>query len=167
MAYVALTTTEIAAGKPVSSPVVTKIKDNFISHETRIVSLEGGSATTYPPIIMRVNGTYTNCTYENILKTTTNFNLLVTGVRILIDGCGTSGTTEVNVKYRRGAGAWISLLTTNPSVGFAAGNDSISSNAVLNAANVNLQAGDLIRLDMISAQVGARNFLVRIDYNKT
>jgi hypothetical protein len=166
MAYVPINASEIATGEPVSNTTQTKIKDDLTNHETRILSLEGGTNTIYPPIILRVNGTYNGCVYENMLKTTLNFNIVITGIRLLIDTAGTSGTTEVNLKYKRGVGSWVNILTTNPSVLFSAGNDALSSNSVLNTSNVNLQAGDIIRLDMISAQNGARGFLVRIDFNK-
>jgi hypothetical protein len=167
MAYVPINASEITTGEPVTNTTQTKIKDNANNHETRILSLEGGGNTIYPPIILRVNGTYNGCVYESILKTTLNFNLVITGIRLLIDTAGTSGTTEVNLKYKRGAGSWVNILTTNPSVIYSAGNDALSTNAVLNTSNVNLQAGDIVRLDMISAQSGARGFLVRIDFNKT
>ncbi len=167
MSYDPITSTEIETGEPVTATTQGKIKDNFTDHEARILALEGGGTTVYAPIIMRVNGNYTGCVYENILKTTLNFNLTVTGIRLLIDSCGTAGTTEVVLKWKRGGGAWTSLLSTNPSVVYSLGNDYLSTNSVLNSSNVNMQAGDILRLDMVSAQTGGRGFLVRIDFNKT
>lgn len=167
MPFSAITTTEVETGKPVANTTQTKIKDNFDNLNSRLTTVEGGASSVYPPIILRVNGNYSGCVYENMLKTTLNFNLTITGVRLLIDSAGTSGTTEVTLKWKRGAGAWTSVLTTNPSVLFSVGNDALSSNAVLNASNVALQAGDILRLDMVSTQAKGRGFLVRVDYNKT
>jgi hypothetical protein len=167
MSFSPVTTNEITTGEPVTNATQTKIKNNFDDHEARILAVETGSSAVYPPIIMRWGGEYTGRTIQNLLRTTLNFNLTITGIRLLIDGCGTSGTTEVGLSWKRGVGSWTSICTTNPSVAFSAGDDSISSNTVLNASNVDLQAGDLLRLDVISTQVNGSGFLVRIDYNKT
>lgn len=167
MAYVPITTAEITTGEPVANTTQTKIKDNFIAHETRIASLEGGSSSVYPPVIFRVNGVYADVIATGLLKTTINFNLTVTGVRLLIDQAGTVGTTTIDIRYKRGAGAYTSVLSTKPSVLFSAGSDSISTNAVLDPTQVNLLAGDIIALDITSAQTAAKNFIVRLDFSKT
>ncbi len=172
MSFIPLSTAEIATGEPVSNETATKIKDNFNNLDSRTTSLEGGGATVYPPIIMRVNGPYGELgdlalPAEKILKTTCNFNLTVTGVRILIDKAGISGSTEIDIKYKRGSSAWTSILNVRPTVNFSAGDDSTSVNAELNASEVNLQAGDLIRMDILSAQLRASGMLARIDYIKT
>lgn len=167
MAYVAITAAEITAGEPVTNTTQTKIKDNFIAHESRITSLEGGSAVVYPPIIFRVNGYYDVAVANRILKSTINFNLTITGVRLLIDVSGSAGTTAVDLVYKRGGGAWTSVLTTVPSVAYGAGDDAISSNAVLNSGQVALQTGDILGLDITSVQTGAKNFIARIDFSKT
>lgn len=170
MAYVPINSTEIAVGEPVRSDTQTKLKDNFDNHETRILAVESGNTTVYQPIIMRVNGSYNQLLSPgtNILRTTMNFNLTVTGVRLLIDNAGVSGTTEIDLLYKRGAGAWTSILTTKPSVIYSAGSNAISSNTVLNAGQVALQAGDLLRMDLTSSQdQTATNFMVRVDFSKT
>ena len=172
MAFTALSSAEISTGEPVKNSTQTKIKDNFDNLDSRVTSLEGGSNTVYPPIIMRVNGDYGvsgNLTIPAtaILKTTMNFNLTVTGVRLVIDQAGTSGTTEIDLKYKRGAGAYTSILSTKPSVLYSAGNDTTSTNTVLNPSQVNLQAGDILSLDLTQAQSKAVGMMVRIDYTKT
>jgi hypothetical protein len=164
MAFTALTTGEITSGQPVSSTTQGKIKTNFDDHETRIGSIESGSSVAYPPLIMRVNGSYR--TKTAILKTTCNFNLMVSGLRLIIDHAGTLGTTQVDVKFKRGAGAWTSILTTLPSVSYTSGDDAVSTNAVLNPTYSTLQGGDLIRLDVVSVQTSSMSFMVRIDYSK-
>lgn len=168
MPFSALTTTEIASGKPNASSVFSKLKDNFDNHESRLLVVEAGGAVAYPPIIMRVNGFYARMNLTNgILKTTMNFNLTITGVRLIIDTSGTAGTTEIDLKYKRGAGAYTSILTTKPSVLFSAGSDATSTNAVLDAAQVNLLAGDILRLDLTSVQTAGNSFMIRIDFTKT
>lgn len=170
MAYIEISSAEIVTGKPVSNNTQTKIKDNFIAHETRITSLEGGSAVVYPPIIMRVGGIVSDLSVSDrtgILKTTMNFNLSLTGVRLLVDRAGVSGTMEIDLLYSRAGGAYTSVLSTKPTVVYSAGNDAISSDAVLNPSQVDLQAGDILRLDITSVQSMNKNIMVRIDFTKT
>lgn len=168
MAFTALNTSEIATGEPVSNTTQTKIKENFDNLDGRMTTLEGGGSTVYPPIILTVGGGYQSMNGAvGIVKTTCNFNLTVIGVRLLIDRAGSAGTTEIDIQYKRGGGAWTSILTTKPTVAYTAGNDSISTNAVLNPGEVALQAGDIIRLNLSSVQSYARTFSVRIDFSKT
>ncbi len=172
MSFTPITTAEITTGESVKNSTQVKIKENFENLDSRITSLEGGSSTVYPPIILEVTGAYgepgdLTLPMDGFLKTTLNFNLTVTGVRILVDVAGVSGTSEIDLKYKRAAGAYTSIFTTKPSVGYASGNDSTSTNAVLNPSQVNLQAGDILRLDISQAQFRASGLIVRIDYNKT
>jgi len=168
MAFVPLTSGEIASGQPVLNNTATKIKDNFDNLDGRLTDVETGASTVYPPIILKVGGFYSTLgVYQNAVLTTCNFNLTITGVRLLIEECGSSGTTEIDILYKRGAGAWTSVLTTKPSVTSASGNYALSTNAVLDLDEVSLEAGDLIRLDITSTQAGnAKGFLARIDFNK-
>lgn len=168
MSYISLTTNEIATGMPVASNSQTKIKNNFDNHETRIQTLEVGGNIDYPPIIMRVNGLYEDLgATTNILKTVCNFNLTITGVRIYVDQAGSSGTLTCDIKVSHSGGAYTSILTTLPSVSYTAGNDAVSTNAVLDVTKVNISSGDIIRLDTTSSQTYGNGFMVRIDYNKS
>lgn len=168
MAYVAVTTAEITTGEPTASTLLSKVKDNFSDHEVRLQDLEGGVTSSPPAIILRVNGyAMTSTTFTGIVKTAINFNLKITGVRLYIDQAGSSGTTQVDVLYKRAAGSFTSILTTKPSVAYTAGNDAVSTNAVINTSQDDLEAGDIIRLDIDSLQVGGINFFVRLDYERT
>lgn len=167
MAFTTITTTEIEVGKPVTNTTADKIRQNFDDHEGRIGTLETGVGVSYPPLILRVNGPYHIAGATNgILKTTTNFPITITGIRLLIDTAGTSGTTEVDVKYKRGVAAYTTLLTTKPSVSYSTGSDALSTNGVL-IGSPSLLAGDIIRLDLTSVQTGGVGFTVRIDYTRT
>lgn len=167
MSFVAITSTEIATGKPVASSTQSQIKNNFDNHETRITSLESGSATAYPPIILRVNGLYDSLSANTgILKTTANFALTITGVRVIVDQAGSSGTLTCDIKKSHSGGSYTSVLSTLPSVGYASGNDATSTNGVVNSSTASVAAGDILRLDTTGVQTGGRNFMVRIDYTK-
>lgn len=168
MSFNAITTTEVGAGKPTTTTTFTKIKDNFDNHEQRIGALETGGTTTYPPIILRVNGYYAiPGALTNVLKTVCNFDLTITGVRLYIDTAGTAGTTEIDLKVSHLGGAYNSIFTTKPSVLYSVGSDGVSVNGVLDPTKVDLISGDLIRLDTTNVQTNGFGFMVRIDYIKT
>lgn len=172
MSYNSITNTEIASGEPVLNTTQTKIKENFENLNSRVSTLEGGGSVVYAPIILRINGSYgesgdLTIPSLGILKTTCNFNMIITGVRLLIDNAGVSGTTQVDVQYKRGAGSWTSVFTTKPSVSYSSGDDSVSTNGVLDAGEVSILAGDLIRLNIDSVQARASGLMVRIDYIKS
>jgi hypothetical protein len=170
MAYDPLTSGEIAPGEPVKGTTATKIKDNFEDHEDRISDLENGSNVQYPPIIFTVTGPYhliPSASLNGLVKTTSNFAFNITGIRLLIDEAGTSGTTEIDIKKSTGGGAYASVLSTRPSVSYTAGDDAVSSNAILNLSEVDVISGDILRLDLVSSQDGAKTFRVRIDFERT
>jgi hypothetical protein len=168
MSYTAITSGEIAVGEPTKNSMLTKVKDNLIDHEDRILSLENGSATTYPPIEMDIKGYYADQgAATDWVKTVPNFNITITGVRLYIGTAGTAGTTQIDILVKSGVGAYTSIFSTKPSVVYTAGDDSVSTNGVLNPSYVNVLAGDIIRLDTTSVQTAAKNLLVRIDYIKT
>lgn len=167
MSFVPINSSEISPGKPVASTTQTKIKENFDDHEARLQAAEVGSSS-YPPIVLRVNGFYSYATQlTGVIKTTTNFALAILGVRILVDKAGTAGTLEIDIKRKRGAGAWESVLTTKPTIGYAAGDDALSVAGVLDPTKVNILAGDILRLDITSVQTGGKGFLVRVDFNRS
>lgn len=168
MAFVPVTTAEIAVGEAVSNATLTKIKNNFDEFDSRLTSIEAGNNYVYQPINLSVRGKYDFFNGSiGIVKTTPNFSMTLTGVRLIIDIAGSSGTTEIDLEFKRGGGAWTSLFTTKPSVSYTAGNDATSSNQLLNPTYVDLQAGDLIRLNLTSAQTAGIGFMVRIDFVKT
>lgn len=169
MSFTAITTQEIAVGEPVSNATQTKIKENFDNHESRLLTVEGGGNTVYPPIIFRCNGNpaLLAIPYTGFLKTTCNFNLTITGVRLIIDTAGSAGSTEIDIKFKRGSDPYTSIFSTLPSLSYTTGADATSSNGVLNPTYTSLETGDIIRLDITSAQTASKNFIVRVDFTKT
>lgn len=161
MSFVSINAGEIESGDPVKATTLTKVKENFDDHESRLLTVEAANSA-FPPIILRVNGTYP--VDANVLKTTANFSFEITGARLLIDTAGTAGTTEIDIQRYRSGGSYESIYTGLPSVAFGAGNDAISSNGVLNASKTDIEAGDILRLHTTSTQTGGIGYLVRIDY---
>lgn len=161
--YTPITSTEIESGKPVATTTQNKIKENFEDHETRLQNVESSSAV-YPPITFRCSGKPT--LFDGFLKTTANFSFTISGARILVDQAGSAGTLEIDILRKRGAGSYESIFTVKPSVAYTDGNDALSTNAVLDEDKIDIEAGDILRLDITSIQTGGKNFLVRIDYNR-
>lgn len=170
--FKAINTTEIQSGKPITNDLLNKVKDNFENVDERLTSLETGGGQVFPPIVLTVKGDYGSAGVltipaTNLVKTTVNFNLLITNVFLIVDTAGASGTTEIDLKYKRAAGSYTSVFDTKPSLAYTEGSDAISDNAELNSIHALLQAGDLLRLDITSAQVNSSGLIVRIDYIKT
>jgi hypothetical protein len=165
MPFTVINSTDVESGKPVTTDVMTVVKENFDDHEDRIQTLESGVGQTYPPIVFRVGGPYGAYGAMNgLLKTTTNFAIEIIGVYLIIDEAGTSGITEIDIQRKPVGGSYNSIFSTQPSVDFSEGDDAMSDDAVLNLSQTELSAGDILRLDLTSVQTFGRGFTVRIDY---
>lgn len=165
--FEALTNEEIETGEPVKASTLTKVQENFDDHESRLQNVEG-SVSDFPPIILRVNGPYGSFPVrDNVTQTTANFTFNIIGARILVDLAGSSGTLEIDIKKKRGAGAWESIFSTKPQAGFGSGDNYLSTNQILDGTKTEVQAGDILRLDITGTQVEGIGFLVRIDYNRS
>jgi hypothetical protein len=83
-------------------------------------------------------------------------------VWLVIQNCGSAGDTEVDLlRATAPGGAWTSIFTTKPKINFVAGNDAWvklgSVGTGLTApvlALTSLNAGDVLRCDLIQAQTG-------------
>lgn len=166
MAYSALNSTEVSAGKPTKSELFTKIKDNFSDHESRIGVLETAIGA-YRPIEFVVVGEYwraatpqTGALYDRV-----NFNITLTSARIFLSTAGTAGTLSCDVLYKRGAGSWTSIFSTQPSIVYTAGDNALSSNAVLSTTE--LLASDLLRFDISTTQTASGLFVLQLEFEKT
>lgn len=163
MAYIPITTDEIDPGKPTKNELFSKIRGNFIDHESRIVSNEAFAAATVPITFDLIGPYWIGGTFNNALQYILTYSITVQAVRLYIDLGGTVGTTEVDIKYKRGVGAFTSIFSTLPSVGFAAGDNATSTNAVLTTTS--LLTGDILRLDITSVQTNSYNAYIRIEYD--
>ena len=157
MAFIAFTTDQILAGEANKQELWTKTKDNFDDHESRIVTLEGGGAIAYPSFVWRFEGEYDllSTPIELVTRYRAEFNLKITGAVLMVHEAGTSGTTEIDIeKFNAGGGGVTSLFSTRPSIGFASGNDAVSTNQVLDTGVTSLTAGQFLRCKITSSQSG-------------
>lgn len=165
MPFVAIDPLLIEAGDPVIQELWDQVRLNFDDHESRLTALEGGVAVTYMPLEFELNGSYYDVApLDQIGVSRVLFDIDILSARLLIKIAGTSGSTEIDFKYKRGANPWTSIFATKPSVVYSAGDFALSSNGVLSVTN--LLAGDLIRMDLVSAQVQAKGFVGIIEFEK-
>ena len=164
MAFVSISGTVIEAGDPVTQDLWTQTKDNLDDLNTRTTSLEGGSNVAYVHRYYQANGPLQTGTYIGGHERLP-FNITVNAARLQVVTAGTSGSTEIDFKYKRGAGAWTSIFSTLPSVIFSDGDYTVSTSSLL--------AGDLIRMDITAVQGGTdiddvpRGLLGFIEFEKT
>lgn len=85
-----------------------------------------------------------------------------------------SGNLEIDIEFKRGAGAWTSILNVKPKIPFSAGDYADSDTgagataAVINTVYEDLQVGDLIRMNVTEVPDGsADSFLVVLDFTVT
>lgn len=165
MAYTAITSTEIQASKAIKQELWQKVKDNFDNHETRIGTLEA-SLSNFRPIEFVLVGYLGDIGAKtDIMIDRVNFNITLNAARLIQQTAGSSGTTEVDVLYKRGAGAFTSIFSTKPSLTSAAGNLAVSTNAVLSTTA--LLAADFLRFDLTSVQVGAQGIVLQLEFEAT
>lgn len=168
MSYDPITEAEIEVGEPIKNSTLDKMRLDLDDHEDRLATVEA-SSVVFPPIIMRVSGGYGQLSPPclNLLKTTINFAINITGVRILIDEAGSAGSTEIDLKVSRSGGAFTTIFTSKPTIAYTAGSNALSSAGTQNGTDGELASGDIIRLDLTAVQTDGVGFLVRIDWNRT
>lgn len=167
MPFTTIPSSAIEVGRALKKSLFTLIKDNLDDHETRLALVEAGVAGTQP-LIFTVNGNYdllTAAEKANVAKTTVSADITITDVVLYSNEAGDAGTTEINILTTTAAGpSYTSVFTTNPSLAFGAGDDATSSNQVLDAGNVDVDAGDIIKLVIVNSQNLPNGLMVRIDY---
>lgn len=165
MAFEELDSTELTTGKPVKQELWTKTKNSLDDHEERISDLEAATASN-EPLVFYVKGNYVSFgTFTGAATRRLSSNITITAVRVFIVDGGSAGTTEIDLLYKRGGAGFTTIFTTKPSVVYSAGDYQLSSNAVLLVTD--LQAADILRLDITSSQTGNEEFHVYIDYSVT
>lgn len=164
MAYSAITTAEVTAGKATKQEVGVKIKDNFTDHETRIVTLET-SLTQFEPIVFEVKGAhYKSSAEDGVAYYHVPTAINITAVTLLIVDDGSSGTTTIDIqKSASGGASFATIFSSKPSVAQGSG-DFTSDAGTLSGSLGNLSNDDELRLDVDAWQVGNFEFKVIIEY---
>jgi len=115
--------------------------------------------TTGMQIHFEVQGNYSkSSTKEDVMFYQVMQDLTVLSARLYVYTPGSAGSTQVDIKRKRGAGAYTSLFTTKPSIPYTAGASKSSDNgtgataAVIDSTVDELLAGDILRFDFTAVQ---------------
>lgn len=163
MAFSAINSSNIEVGDPVTAELWGLVKSNFDDHETRINSVEGGASK-----IVIINDLVVGSgqlagasgSVEGVAHIRVPVNGTLTTAVISTTAAGSSGTTEIDVlKASTIAGTYTTVFSTKPSVTSAASPGS-SSNAVFSTTAIT--AGEFLRVDLTSLQVGQEPFIITV-----
>lgn len=155
MAFDPLNTTEIAAGKPTKQELFGKTKGNFDDHESRLIVVEGAIGRL-PPIAFDVIGLlYPALIADELMIYRVENNLTITAARLLVKRAGTASSIQIDVEYKRGAGAWTSILSSPITALYSLGDYALVSGTL---ALQSFQTGDLLRLNLDAIQTSMVGF---------
>lgn len=161
MAFTAITTAQIASGEPTSQDLFQKIKDNFDDLDSRTTVVETAN-NIFRPIQFDVVGPYgAEIVVDGLMYDLLRFDITVLNVILFIHDAGASGTTTVDIEYKRGVGAFTSILSSPVSATSANGDYYI---ATATLGTTSLLTGDILRLNVDSVQVGATGFTVMLEF---
>lgn len=165
MAFTTLTAADLAVGKPTKKELFDLIKSNFDDHETRITNTEA-AISGVDPIVFTVVGAYSMLPSPTtaLLYFRVPFAITLTGAVLMIYEDGTSGTLQVDVQQKSGAGSFATIFSTKPSIVSTGGDFSTSSNAVLSVTAI--AQNDILRMDLTSKMAGPDldGFELRLTY---
>lgn len=165
MAFTAITTAEITTGEPVAFDLWTKVKDDLDDHESRLAGAENTIIKPFPYVFEVKGPYYLGGTVSAVAYIRMQNAITLSAAQIFVPTAGTSGTLEIDIQYKRGVSAFATIFTTRPSVAFGAGNFAVSSNGVLSVTDI--EAGDILRLDIVSVQQAHEEFHVYLPYTVT
>lgn len=110
--------------------------------------------------VFNIGGYYNIGSKDSVAIIPITQSITLTSVVLKCLTVGSSGNTQVDVKVKRGASSWTSILTTKPLVPASAGDYADSSTgagataAVINASLQSLVPNDLVRVDQEISQAG-------------
>lgn len=165
MAFVTIDPVLIEVGEPTRKELFQTIKDDLDDHESRISTAENSvnvsKEITFPIVgNYAFNGPKTAAAYYKLIS-----DITVQAVKIHQFKAYTSGTTEFDVLYKRGVGAFTTIFTSRPTVTSANGDFYTSNNGIISTTD--LLVNDIIRLDITSTQTGGfetHSITVTIEY---
>jgi hypothetical protein len=168
MAYVSLDQTLLVSGKPVTQDELQTAGLDLDDLNTRMLAVEG-SLQTFEPLTFEVLGDFpaigaqTGVTYKRVHA---NITLIGCQIFMITDGAGGATNLNLDIQYKRGAGAWTSIFTTTPSVAQGGGDLQTTTGGNVLGTTL-LQTGDLLRLDITQVMDGSTGFQVLLPYQKT
>ena len=163
MAFTTIPSSWLDVGDPTKKELFDRIKDNEDDLDDRLTDVEAAT-TNETPIQFQVTGPYWNESLPindaaHIIRIP--FDIKLTSARLQITDDGTAGTLNIDVKYKRGAGAWTTVFSATPSIANGGG-DYGQTTGTLTVTD--LDAADLLRLDVTTAITGNERFNVYLTW---
>lgn len=165
MAFVTISSAQVATGQPVTADLMAAIKGDFDDHDLRITSLES-SVLNPEPLTFQIEGNaapfiaVTGVAYMRVWGSIT-----LTGGFLWVIDAGSAGTMDVDVQLSHSGGSFATIFSARPTVAFGAGNFAISSNGVLSTTA--LVAGDVLRLDINTVQASNKRAVLTLPFHLT
>lgn len=159
MAFSAIASATIQVGVALKQALFQKISDNFNDHETRIASVEASAAKIEVINSIVYNGqAQDTATGLYVYRAAEAFTLNDAKIAIFdVSGASfSSGNIEFDIQKSSSPDftSSVSVFTTKPSLAYTASSYDESSNAVFDATNADISAGDYLRLDITEFFVG-------------
>lgn len=161
MAFITLTSADLVAGEPTKQEIFTRIKDNLDDLDSRLTVAES-STNLYRPIAFDVIGLYgDNIVKDGLMFEIVRFDITVLNVLLFIHDAGSTGSTTIDVEYKRGVGAFTSILSSPLSVAAGSGDYAVGTGTLSTTA---LLTGDILRLNVDAVQTLGLGFSVLIEF---
>lgn len=161
MAFVTINSADIVAGEPTKQELFSTIKDDLDDLDSRLTTVEG-STNLYRPIQFDVLGLYGDgIVQDGLMFDLVRFDITILNVVLFIHDAGSSGSTTIDVEYKRGVGAFTSVLTSPLSVAAASGDYATGTGTL---GTTSLLTGDILRLNVDAVQVLGQGFSVLIEF---
>jgi hypothetical protein len=163
MAFITIPPSWLDVGDPTKKELFDRIKDDLDDLDSRVGGTEA-ALSNETPIQFEIQGGYwrrsvpiTNA--ATIIRIP--FNITLTSAILFLEDDGTAGTLDVDITYKRGAGAWTTIFSVRPSIAFGGGAMSTTSGTL---SVTNLDAADLLKLDIITAMTDNEKFKVYLTW---
>jgi len=158
MAFTTIDPNSIEVGDALRKELFDLIKDNFDDHESRLNSLALSAGKVEIFLFDLVNGsnfsTATGLAYYQAIET---FTITNAAIRIYTKGSLT-GAVEIDIKKSTtdmDNASFTTIFTTKPKVTYSGASDyDTSTNQVFNSGQININPGDILRLDITEAPTG-------------
>jgi hypothetical protein len=153
MAYSTIDPTTIEVGDPIKKELFDKIKSNFDDHEARLLASEiTASKITFIKFFLLNGSSFNSATGLYFYQADQSFTITSATIRIFEKGSNT-GAIQIDIKRSTtdmDNASFTSIFTTKPKITYASAVDyETSTNQVFNGSQININAGDILRLDII------------------
>lgn len=161
MAFVTINSADIVAGEPTKQELFSTIKDDLDDLDARLTVTES-TTNLYRPIQFDVVGSYgAEIVKDGLMFDLVRFDITILNVILFIHDAGASGSTTIDVEYKRGGGSFTSVLTSPLSVAFGSGDYATGTGTL---GTTSLLTGDILRLNVDAIQASAAGFSVLIEF---